>query len=537
VVELIERCVEVEDGWTMELIRRIRTTIKRKPWSGAIFPYAVLAGVAVLVFISQNRIVGFEPGYNALQAGFHGSVSSRTLAIISHATPANGFVGYVFQNIDENGKKDYEYFDRYPVFFSAGMHVLLSLKAKLSTQIYLAKQAMNGIFLLTLVAAYLLVSRLVRHWAIGLAAVLFSVSSQYLLFYKDMIHFDQPALLGFVFLMFAIAVHLRRPYRPLLYGSALAAVAMGRGYASITVLGVWFLLEASQILFQGGLSILAKARLVLKHDSLWVLLIAVIWAGSLLTYNVVTEAHKRQIPLMQTSIIQSAENRLALDESFNEKYAGILDWGEFLKGQVDRLVSWSFPIWDYEGSMWLDAAIVLAMLVIIVAYSTRLDVNDRKMLALMVLSGMVWLIAMRNLSAFHEYTTMFYLGIPLAFYASAFSLLRIPPKFAIVLLICALAVFAYRNQRTQDIHYQIGSPYNSFTYDLVRIREQLPDGAVTVYLPQGIKTASTSAAIGFYLPEAFLAPEDNAEYVITSDQGFLPQTLTPDNTRLFLFKR
>ena len=198
----------------MVLIRRIFTTIRLKPWSGAILPFAVLVGVAVLVFYSQNRVVGFEPGYNALQAGFHGSVSSRTLAIISHATPANGFVGYVFQTLDENGKKDYDYFDRYPVFFSAGMHVLLSLKTKLSTQIYLAKQAMNVIFLLTLVAAYLLARLLVRHWALGLAAVLFSVSSQYLLFYKDMIHFDQPALLGIVFLIYAIAVHMRRPESP-----------------------------------------------------------------------------------------------------------------------------------------------------------------------------------------------------------------------------------------------------------------------------------------------------------------------------------
>jgi len=519
------------------LYSRMRTTTKRRPWSDVILPFLILTGVAILVFVSQNRVVGWEPGYNELQPGHHGAVSSRTLAIISHATPANGFVGYVFQTIDENGKKDYDYFDRYPVFFSAGMHVLLSLKSKLSTQIYLAKQAMNGIFILTLAAAYLLASRLVKHWAVGLAAVLFSVSSQYLLFYKDMVHFDQPALLGFVFLMYAIAVHMRRANRALLYGTALGAVAMGRGYASIIVLGVWFLLEVSQILFQRGPSLLNKVRLVLKHDSLWVMVISVIWAASLLTYNVATEARKRQIPVMQTSIIQSAENRLSLDENFNEKYAGILDWGGFLKGQVDRLVRWSFPVWDYKGNIWLDTAIVLAMLGIVVAYGARVDVIDRKTLALMVLSGMVWLIAMRNLSAFHDYTTMYYLGFTLAFYVSAFSLLRISPKVAVAVLICALAVFAYRNQKTQDLHYQIGLPYNNFTYDIIRIREQLPNEAVTIYLPQGIKSASTSAAIAFYLPQAFLAPEENAEYVITSDQAFRPQTLTPDNTRLFLFKR
>jgi hypothetical protein len=507
------------------------------PWSGAIFPFAVLTGIAILVLVSQNRVIGWEPGYNELQPGHHGAVTSRTLAIINHATSANGFVGYVFQTIDENGKKSYDYFDRYPVFFSAGMHALLSLRTKLSTQIYLAKQAMNGIFILTLVAAYLLVRRLVKHWAISLAAVLFAVSSQYLLFYKDMVHFDQPALLGFIFLMFVIAVHMRRTNRILLYGTALVVVAMGRGYASIFVMGVWFLLEVSQILIQKGPSVSDKVRRVLKHDSLWVMVISVIWAASLLSYNVMTEAHRRQIPLAQTSIIQSAENRLSLDESFNEQYAGVLDWGTFLPGQVDRIVRWSFPIWDYDGIPWLDMIIVLAMLATVIAYGTRVDVIDRKTLALMVLSGVVWLIFMRNLSAFHDYTTMYYLGFTLAFYASMLSLLRIPPKLGVVVLICALAVFAYRNQKTQELHYQIGSSYNNFTYDFARIREQLPDGEVTVYLPDGIKSASTSAAIAYYLPQAFFAPKDKAEYVITSNREFLPQTLTPDNTRLFLFKR
>ena len=510
---------------------------KLKPWLNKILPFAILTGVSVLIFMTQSRVVGWEPGYNELQPGHHGAVSSRTLAIINHATPANGFVGYVFQTIDENGEKDYDYFDRYPVFFSAGMHALLSLKSKLSTQIYLSRQAMNGIFILTLVAAYLLASRLVKHWAIGLAAVLFAVSSQYLLFYKDMVHFDQPALLGFIFLMYAIAVHMRRANRVLLYGAALVAAALGRGYASIIVLGVWFLLEVLQILLQKGLPLLDKVKKVLKHDSLWVMVISILWAASLLTYNVATEANKRQIPLMQTSIIQSAENWLSLDESFNEQYAGILRWGIFLPTQADRIVRWSFPVWDYDGTKWLNAIIVLGMLATIVAHGARVDAVDRKTLALMVLSGMVWLIAMRNLSAFHDYTTMYYLGFTLAFYVSTFSLLRLPPKLAFVVLVFALAVFAYRNQKTQDLHYRIGQPYNSFTYDVIRIREQFPNGDVTIFLPDGNKTGSTSAAIAFYLPGAFLAPEENAEYVITSDREFLPQTLTPDNTRLFLFER
>ena len=82
------------------------------------------AGLALLVFLSQNRVVGWEPGYNELQPGHHGWVSSHTLAVIAHATPANGFVGYALTSIDRDGRMDYEYFDRYPVFYESSEEVV-----------------------------------------------------------------------------------------------------------------------------------------------------------------------------------------------------------------------------------------------------------------------------------------------------------------------------------------------------------------------------------------------------------------------------
>ena len=178
--------------------------------------------LAAFVFLNQNRVVGWEPGYNELQPGHHGWVSSHTLAIIAQRTPANGFVGYTLASVDEAGHVDYDYFDRYPVYFSAAMHGLLSLKARLSTQIYLAKQAMNGIFLLTVLVAYLLLRKLSLASLPALAASLLAVSSPYLLFYKDMAHYDQPALLGMLILILAIA-HYKAGSSPyLVYGGALS---------------------------------------------------------------------------------------------------------------------------------------------------------------------------------------------------------------------------------------------------------------------------------------------------------------------------
>ncbi|MBK8619711.1 MAG: hypothetical protein IPN96_22040 [Anaerolineales bacterium] len=41
---------------------------------------------------------------------------------------------------------------------------------------------------------------------------------------------------------------------------------------------------------------------------------------------------------------------------------------------------------------------------------------DRRMIYLILtLSGFVWLFPLRNLAAFHDYTAMYYIGIPLVF--------------------------------------------------------------------------------------------------------------------------
>ena len=521
----------------MAVARSTQAAIDRWPWLSAAPAILVIAGIAVLVFLTENRVVGWEPGYNELQPAHHGWVSSHTLAIISHATAENGFVGYATQSIDESGRPAYDYFDRYPVFFSVGMHALLSLRDKASTQVYLAKQAMNAVFLLTLVAAYLLVRLLVRNWVLAVPAVLLSVSSQYLLFYKDMVHYDQPALLGVIIAIYAIARHLKHPVRPLLFASAVAAVALGRGYATLAVLLVWAGVEACRIILRRGSSWPSKARQFFRHESLHVLIIATLWAAALLSYNILVEARKREIPPAETSIVSSAAQRLALDRPFNESNSEILRWDRFLAGQATRIVRWVLPIWDYDGVTWLDAVMVVLMLGTVAVYGTRLDSPGRTTLILMVVPGLVWMAALRNLTAFHDYTTMYYLGLSLAFYVALFSLLRPSVWARGLLLVGSLAIFVYRNDSTQRLHYHLGSTVSSYTWDFVEIGRQLPEHGAGKYVYFADPIPKAPYAFGFYLPDAYEAPYMLAEYVVSAKYDLFPQTLTPNNTRLFLFRK
>ena len=112
-----------------------------------ILPVIILLIVSMATFTLQNRIVGLEPGYDDFQPKHHGWVTANTLAIISKATPEHYFVGYALAFKDDQNQVQYEYFDRYPVFFSALLNRVLSLSDNLADQLYLAKQMSGTIFL------------------------------------------------------------------------------------------------------------------------------------------------------------------------------------------------------------------------------------------------------------------------------------------------------------------------------------------------------------------------------------------------------
>ena len=509
----------------------LRNLLARLPRGETLLVLVGLVLLAGIVFLTQNRVVGFEPGYNELQPKHHGWVSSHTLAIIRHATWSNAFVGYAESIVSTDGQRDFDYFDRYPVFFSVAMNGLLSLKTRLSTQIYLAKQAMNLIFLMTLVMAFLLVRKLTGQTLAAAAIAVVSMSSPYLLFYKDMVHYDQPALLGMMLLLYAIALFKIDGRRRIVYPAVLISVGLGRGYASLAVLGTWLILETLPLIRQRT----GRWSRFIRLTALRALILGVLWAGLCLSYNIAVESIRREVPPLQTSIVQSARNRLALNEEFNQSYLRILDWQTFLSDQTIRVVRWSFPVWEYEGSVALSTLILAGLFGVIILQARRLDPDRRLILLLMALSGPVWLIGMRNLSAFHDYTAMYYLGIPLAFYTALVARLRWPGAVWLALALLSLAVFTYRNDQIQALHDRIGHPFDSYTHDFMRIAEALPGPHPLIDLEDGVPFAPY--ALGFYLPDAFQAPESLADDVISKDKHWSADNLTPANSHLFLFCR
>ena len=277
-------------------------------------------------FALQNKIVGFEPGYDALQPKHHGWVSSQGLAIMTTATLENHFVGYAVAMKDSQDNPLYDYFDRYPIFFSATFNRLISLFNKLSDKVYAAKQGMNLIFLATLIMAFLILDKLTGNKLLALSVALLTFANPFLLFYKDMVHFDQPALFGCFLLIYAMVVYKLDGKKILLIISTFVAIGLGRGYASYPILMLLVGFEAILILKSRNLNLKNKLLTILKQPSFLLLVFGIIWGASLLSYNIVMEANKRDISISKTSIVDSAQRRLSLNPEFNQANEGIINW-------------------------------------------------------------------------------------------------------------------------------------------------------------------------------------------------------------------
>lgn len=497
--------------------------------------FIIIPIAAVMTFVNQNRIVGFESGYDALAPKHHGSVSSRGLAIISQATLENDFVGYAIRYKDDQNNLVYDYFDRYPVFFSAAFNRILALRPKLSSKIYLAKQVMNVIFIGTLILAFFISDKLIKNKPLALFAVLIAFANPYLLWYKDMVHFDQPALFGFLLLIYAIALYKIDGLKLPMFIATFVAIALGRGYASYAILILWLAIEAFLILKTKGLVFVQKVKNVVKHPAFLLLVIGIVWGAGLLSYNIVVEAHRRNIPILQTSILDSASRRLSLNPEFNQENEQIINWKEYAKTEVGRIIKWALPLKLPNPGFFVNSLVLVIMFFIIGIVIRRQALERRIVFIILAVSGIVWMIPMRNMAAFHDYTTMWFIGIPLAFFLSVMVLLKPSRDATYYIALMGLVVYLGAIGQVRYWHDTIAGNASEYTYDFMRIENVIGSKGNDVYVDGSVPFGTN--AIEFYLQDQYIAPLALSDYVITRDVNFSPDNLTPENTYFYLFKK
>ncbi len=499
--------------------------------------------LAVIVLATQFAGTGF-----GIKGQHYGWVSSHNLAIVTHATPENGFVGHTYILLDADGAPDHQYFDRYPFFFSAMLGALTSLTDNLATKVWIARQVMHVIFILTMLFAWLLLRRLGLAPGAALIGVILAFSGHMLLFYREMIHFDQPALMGMMLLLYAIArVKLERRERwRWLALATLVAVSAGRGFLSLGVLGLWAAMEAAGLLWQGERPLAQRLRAIWRHDATRMLLLGVVWSALMLGYNISHEMARRQLPLEETNIVQSMWLRLPGGEVTRGWEA---DYDAFASTMERRLLRWHWPL-DVESGQIVHQWALLPALLLSLHYIERQSAARRLVLLLTAFSGLAWLFVMINLAWFHDYTTMHALGFALVFWLALVSRVR-STRLINLLLLLALTVFLRQALEVEAGNRAWNEEAAIYTENYNRILQRIGRSGSVVFNDPVLQDRAINIPkylFGFYLGDNYLANRlDDADYMV-ADRAWLAlpgaagrdglrllYTLTPENQVGFLF--
>ena len=508
---------------------------------------ALFCLLATIVFATQFAGPGIGEGHYAW-------VSSNALSIMSRATVANGFVGHARNLLDANGTLDYYYFDRAPVFFSAIVGALIRLANDLPTKVWIARQAMLFLFVLSMLFAWLLLRRLGLKSMAALAAVTLGFSGYQPLYYRELVDFSQTALFGMLLLLYIIArVKLERRTRwRWLTVATLVAVSLGRVPVSLSVLGLWAAFEAAGLLWQCERPLRQRLRAILAHDATRMLLLGVIWILLMTGYNIAHEMARRAVPLEQTSLVDSMQRRLpGADNAL-----ALSDFVGYAPLVAERLNRWFLPV--NEAVTWgVPHWVPLLVIMFVLVFSLRQRPVLRVPLLLTAFSGLAWIFGMINMTRYHEFMTMHVLGLALVFWLAVLRPLQRTPVYVFVMLLFGLTLFLRSNLRVEADHAPYFQSVAIYTEDYDRILQQIGSSGHVVYSEPAIQDRVVNAAkfvLEFYLADNVLSQRpDGADYIVSSRGEYLAQppslpaddreglqlyyTRTPDNQVGFLFDR
>ncbi len=508
--------------------------------AGALLAQAYFCLLALIVFGTQFSHTGFG-------ARHHGWVTSHGLAIAVHATPANGFVGHARVFVEEDAALHLDYFDRYPFFFSALVGALVRLADDLGTQVFIARQLMHGIFVLTMLFAWLLLRRLGASLTAALAGTTLAFAGYGVLYFRGALHFDQPAMLGMLVLLWCIARASQTPAgnRRWLLPATLVALGMGRGFISLAVPGLWLALTAITVLRRPGLSAAQRLRPIVAHDALRMMLAGVLWLALLLGYNVAQEMSQRDVSPQETSILSSLQRRAPLGHEGGRNLSTsnyrIPTWDAFATLQADRFLRWFAPLrYQSSDSAPAPASVPLFLLVLALALTHALRQKRalREPLLLTALAGVLVIAAMINLTAEHDYTVMHALGLALAFWLALLRPLQRHRRFMALVLAMSLALFLRSSLLVEAENREIFAEASRFTEDYNRIRLALEArgvGQAHIFDTFGRDHCpifhSKCFAPGFYLRDHAIARDLAQAGFVLTDFPFYPTRpwLAPDD--------
>ena len=515
----------------------------------------LLSALSTVFLFGNDRGQFYRPG-------LHDLVSANHLAVAANLSPAHNFLSFYRQTFDQDGTHTYAPYSRFPI----GGHALVKLatlpfEGDFSAQTHAARTMFLLSFVGSAVLAYLSLCRLTAQRWIALTASLLAFSSYYLLYYNDMPATESGlSLFGVLLTFHGMVLFVQKGnFLQLLVK---ACVALLLGWHVYALLLPFIALGMANELNQacrlsappslaGRIRRCIATPLFGRYLTLGV--VTLLFGVGVLSFNLGNEyrALDGEVPLTELPTVNSMAYRVGADERFNELHAEALEWGNFLRNQFYRIAKATLPfsINPFDNyAFYVDNYVgeIVGVLASGVAVIGLLTARHRMLLATLMLSGFCWSLPMRHNTAFHDFESAFYVGIPLVICSTGLLWLRQLFGDRVLVGVCTAAplVFVLCSFQMGRVGHdaQASELQEEVVADFERIRTLVGTGqSVFVHLSDRLY-GSEWRAMDYYLAGRVIGRpwsrwSDAYDFVVSRHRLDVPALLTPGNRQAFLYRR
>lgn len=500
-------------------VSRMRAAIA--PRGLGVCALVVLGAICMLL---QRPNTGFTDNH-------HGRLSAHGATLAANMSLRNGGFTYERADVGTDGEIEISAYNRFPAPpFLLMRWAMLAGGSRLDLQILFARRLMYIFFFAAVVTAFLIAFELTGSAPVGVSVSLLAFSSWYLNQYNDMIFNDVPALFGLLLAGHGAVVHALHGRKGQLYAKALIGAAMG--WQVLAFLFVHTVVRAVWVA--------ARRRspwAPLRDAAPWASLAAAGLALALLGWNLLHEQRATGKSFGELPTLQSARFRAGMDEKTAARYEEHLAWGNFLRQEAYRIGRMCFPNPYRPESQELRHRFfeIYGVVVLIAAAVGVCLLRHRIVLLPFLLCGFAWSFPMRAFTAFHDFQSMFYVGVPLSLFLAILSPVRRSRVAGGLLTAACIAAFLVSNIERQKAKSAESAWTTRVTSDFQSIARVAEKGKA-FHFDRVSYQMVVGHARDFYLSGSYLSgTREAADYVISTDREFGPAPLTPTNTYLFLF--
>ena len=526
----------------------------------------------LLLALSTVFIFGGDRGYFYRLGGYHNWMSSHHLTIAVNLSPQHGFQRFHYLVVDRDSTVRYIPYNRFP---SGGYAIMkaatLPFGGSPSAQLYAARILMLLFFTAAAVLAYLSLCRLTSNRWIALTAVLLAFSSYYLLYYNDMTANEGMIdLFGVMMTFHGMVVFVQEGrFRQLLVKTCIALLLGWHVWALLlpfVVIGL-----ASELLRTRSaaapsthpryLKVKRTAAALLHSRYLLLGIAALAFSLSVLTFNYAMEyaALNGETPLTELPSFESLLKRTGVNTMGDSYLVATRGWRPFLEWEFRDILRMFIPYSllgsvdhhgdETESPMWLSKrlAVVLGIALTAACLIGSIFVRPRILFATLASSGFFWSLPVHNSASGHNYEAIYYIGLPLVFFAIVLLWVRrLTSRDTIiaVALVAALLLFTVSSFQMSRVGYneEQAQVVRAASQDLLTIRELTAGKPVTILGLRGIRTLFPHVAdnpLHYYMRSILIASEyplpASFKFIVMRHRIDSDALLTPQNRYVFLY--